>query len=104
MKIDNAVDAVESILQRHEFSDCAKIVTEVQIAGRLYAGKNAFLERHCPSSVAAEPCHAGGARRKALSSSLACGCSQVFDLGHAEQLQRGEINCDAEHDQRNEAG
>ena len=65
VQIDHAIDAVIALLQRDEFGDRAEIIAEVQIAGRLHAGKNAFLERHRSSSrLRREPCHAGQARRK----------------------------------------
>ena len=50
VQVDNAVDAVIALLQRHELGDGAKIVSEMQISGRLNAGENAFLGRHRPSS------------------------------------------------------
>ncbi len=66
VKIHDAIDAVIAILQRHEFGDGAEIIAEMQIASWLHAGKNKLLERHCPSSsLAWQPCHAGGAPRKA---------------------------------------
>jgi hypothetical protein len=44
--VDDAIDAVVVVLQRHEFDDGAEIIAQVQIAGRLHAGKHALLERH----------------------------------------------------------
>ena len=41
--IDDAIDAIVIILQRHEFRDRAEIVAEMQIAGRLDAGENALF-------------------------------------------------------------
>ena len=46
VQVDHAIDAVVALLQRDEFGDRAEIIAEVQIAGRLHAGKHAFLERH----------------------------------------------------------
>ena len=46
VQVDHAIDAVIALLQRDEFGDRAEIIAEVQIAGRLHAGKYAFLERH----------------------------------------------------------
>ena len=46
VQVDHAIDAVVALLQRHELGDGAEIIAEVQIAGRLHAGKYAFLERH----------------------------------------------------------
>ena len=53
--------AVIAILQRHELGDGAKIIAEMQVAGRLHAGKNASLERDCPSSL---PCAGAMPRRR----------------------------------------
>ena len=44
MQVDDAIDAVGSVLQGDEFLDGAEIVAEMQIAGRLYAGKDEWLE------------------------------------------------------------
>ncbi len=44
MHVDDAVDAVIAFLQRHELADRAEIVAEMEIAGRLDAGENDFLE------------------------------------------------------------
>ena len=44
--VDDAIDAVVIVLQRHEFRDRAEIIAEVQVAGRLHAGKYPLLERH----------------------------------------------------------
>ena len=41
--VDDAIDAIVMILQRHEFRDRAEIVAEMQIAGRLDAGENALF-------------------------------------------------------------
>ncbi len=46
VQVDHAINAVIALLQRHEFGDRAEIIAEVQVAGRLHAGKDAFLERH----------------------------------------------------------
>ena len=46
VQIDDAIDAVVAVLQFDEALDGAEIVAEMQIAGRLHAGKNQFLERH----------------------------------------------------------
>src|SRR5512143_24490 len=53
VQVDHAIDAVITILQRDELGDRAEIITEMQVAGRLHAGKYAFLERHCSSSSTA---------------------------------------------------
>jgi hypothetical protein len=37
VQIDDAVDAVEALLQRDELHDGAEIVAEMQVAGRLDA-------------------------------------------------------------------
>ena len=66
VQIDDAVDAVIAILQCDKLGDRAEIVAEMQVAGRLHSGKYTLLEPHCPSFSIAEPCHGGGARRKAL--------------------------------------
>ena len=53
--VDDAVDAVVVFLQGDELSDSAKIVAEMEVAGRLYAGENQRLElSHC------HPQQAGG--------------------------------------------
>ncbi len=54
VQVDHAIDAVVALLQRHEFHDGAEIIAEVQVAGRLHAGKHALLERHrlTPATVA----------------------------------------------------
>ena len=44
MQVDDAIDAVIAILQRDELADRAEIIAEMQIAGRLDAGKHEFLE------------------------------------------------------------
>ena len=50
MQVDDAVDAVVAVLQRDEVADGAEIVAEMQIAGRLDAGKDERLEGgHCCS-------------------------------------------------------
>ena len=46
VKIDDAIDAVVSLLQRDKLRDGAEIIAEVQIAGRLHAGKYPLLECH----------------------------------------------------------
>src|SRR5215470_14369753 len=48
--VHDAVDAVIAILQRDELGDRAEIIAEMQVAGRLYTRKYAFLERHHPPS------------------------------------------------------
>src|SRR4051794_28168794 len=42
--VDNAIDALELLLQRDEFLDRAEVVAEMQVAGRLHPGKHALLE------------------------------------------------------------
>jgi hypothetical protein len=42
--VDDAEDAVMLVLQRHELADGAKIVAQMQIAGRLDAGEDERLE------------------------------------------------------------
>ena len=54
MQIDDAVDAIVAILQLNEFDNGAEIIAEMQITGRLYPGKYAFLESHKLSSCS--PC------------------------------------------------
>src|SRR5262249_7190740 len=61
VKIDDTINTVIAILQRHELGNGTKIVAEMQIAGRLHAGKNAFLERHSPPSL---PCAGAMPRRR----------------------------------------
>ena len=46
MQIDHAIYAVVTPLQIDEFDDRAEIIAEMQITGRLHAGKNQFLECH----------------------------------------------------------
>ena len=46
VQIDNAINAVVTVLQLDEALDGAKIIAEMQVAGRLHAGKHAFLKRH----------------------------------------------------------
>ena len=45
MQVDDAVEAVEAVLQRDEAGDRAEVIAEVQVAGRLDAGKHPLLER-----------------------------------------------------------
>ena len=47
VQVDDAIDAVVGLLQLDELHDRAEIVAEMQVAGRLHAGKHALLERHC---------------------------------------------------------
>ena len=44
MQIDDAINAVVVLLQRHEFADGAKIVAEMQVPGRLDAREDERLE------------------------------------------------------------
>ena len=46
VQIDDAIDAVVAILQLDEAFDGAEIIAEVQVAGRLHAGKYQFFEGH----------------------------------------------------------
>src|SRR5262249_23064345 len=46
VQVDHAIDAVVALLQLDEPLDRAEIVAEVQVAGRLHAGKDEMLERH----------------------------------------------------------
>src|SRR5262249_22726674 len=46
VQVDDAINAVVALLQLDEPLDCAEIVAEVQVTGRLHAGKNQMLERH----------------------------------------------------------
>src|SRR5215467_2887793 len=48
--VDDTIDAVIAILQRDELGDRAEKIAEMQVAGRLYTRKYAFLERHHPPS------------------------------------------------------
>src|SRR5262249_39339266 len=54
VEIDDAVDAVVSLLQLDEFDDRAKIISKMEVSRRLYARKNPFNEF----------CHAGEGSRK----------------------------------------
>ncbi len=69
VQVDDAVDAVVAVLQLDEALDRAEIVAEVQVAGRLHAGKHQFLERHARVSAngvnaRARPCHGRALPRK----------------------------------------
>ena len=76
VQIDDAIDAVVAILQLDEALDGAEIVAEMQVAGRLHAGKHQFFEGHELSDMRprgqgrARPervgvqCHGGGLPRK----------------------------------------
>ena len=57
MQVDDAVDAVVVFLQRDEFADRAKIVSEMEIAGRLNAGEYQRLElsHGCPQQAGGGP-------------------------------------------------
>ena len=44
VKIDDAIDAIVGLLQLDEFGDRAEIISKMQIARRLHAGKNPFNE------------------------------------------------------------
>ncbi len=46
VQIDHAIDAVVAVLQLDEALDGAEIIAEMQIAGRLHAGKHQFFEGH----------------------------------------------------------
>ena len=53
VQIDDAIDAVMRALQFDEFDDRAEIIAEMQIAGRLHAGKHPLNEmRHKQSAPA----------------------------------------------------
>ena len=52
VQIHDAVDAGVRLLQRHELGDGAQIVAEMEIAGRLNAGKNALRCAHWIALVA----------------------------------------------------
>jgi hypothetical protein len=54
VQIDDAIDAVVAVLQFDEALDGAEIIAEMQVAGRLHAGKNQFLETPCTVSAANE--------------------------------------------------
>ena len=43
--VDDAVEAVVALLQLDEALDRAEIVAEMQVPGRLHAGKHPLLER-----------------------------------------------------------
>ena len=49
MQIDDAIDAVVAVLQLDKALDGAEIIAEMQVAGRLHAGKHPFLKRHARS-------------------------------------------------------
>src|SRR4029450_1301374 len=51
VQVDDAIHALVPILQRDELCDRAKIIAEVQIAGRLHPGKYSLLEGHAASLV-----------------------------------------------------
>ena len=44
MQVDDAIDAVVALLQLHEAADRAEIIAEMEVAGRLDAGKDKRLE------------------------------------------------------------
>ncbi|GAB4070482.1 hypothetical protein GCM10028812_39040 [Ancylobacter sonchi] len=46
MHVHHAIDAVEAVLQFGEALDGAEIIAEMQVAGRLHAGKHALLDVH----------------------------------------------------------
>ena len=49
--VDDAVDAIMRLLQLHEIRDCAEIIAEMQIAGRLHAGKDELGKGlHCDTA------------------------------------------------------
>ena len=54
VQIDDAIDAVVAVLQLDEALDGAEIIAEVQVAGRLHAGKNPFLKCHAKKLRAAK--------------------------------------------------
>src|SRR6185437_11140968 len=54
--VDDAIEAVELVLQLHPVADGAEIVAEMQVAGRLDAGKDAVHAGHRGSR--------GGGRRR----------------------------------------
>ena len=55
MQVDDAIDAVVALLQRHELHDRAKIIAKMQVPGRLHPGKHALFERHNGLPIAARP-------------------------------------------------
>ena len=55
VQVDYAVDALVPVLQCDKFCDGAEVIPEMQIAGRLYAGKHSFLEAHARTSPMAPP-------------------------------------------------
>src|SRR5262249_13322603 len=55
VQVDHAIDAVVPVLQRDELRDGAEIIAEVQVAGRLHAGKHPLLERHARTLAVASP-------------------------------------------------
>ena len=46
VQVDDAVDAIKTILQLDKALDGAEIIAEMEIASRLHAGKNQLLEFH----------------------------------------------------------
>src|SRR5258708_4297334 len=50
VQVDDAIDALVPVLQCDELCDGAEVIPEMQIAGRLYAGKHPFLEAHARTS------------------------------------------------------
>src|SRR5262245_42630341 len=55
VQVDDAVDAVVAVLQRDELHERAEVIAEVQIAGRLDAGKHPLLEGHAGTPSIATP-------------------------------------------------
>ena len=64
MQIDDAIDAVVAVLQFGKALDGAEVIAKMQVAGRLDAGKNQFLERHAGSPRSSATCHVGALPRK----------------------------------------
>ena len=57
MQIDDAINAVETVLQLDEPLNRAEIIAEMEVAGRLHAGEDQFFKLHLwsPRPSAADP-------------------------------------------------
>src|SRR5205814_7803329 len=69
--VDDAIEAVELVLQLHPVADGTEIVAEMQVAGRLDAGEDAVDWSHRGSRSgggAVIACAAGGVKRPAVRS------------------------------------
>jgi len=57
VQIDDAINAIKTVLQLDEPLNRAEIIAEMEVAGRLHAGENQFFELHLsrPRPSAANP-------------------------------------------------